>query len=34
YMKRTARGRMATELAYKHLKIKPAQGWEVCLMFN
>ncbi|WPR74883.1 Holliday junction branch migration DNA helicase RuvB [Algoriphagus sp. NG3] len=26
YLKRTARGRMATELAYKHLKIKPAQG--------
>ena len=23
YMKRTSRGRMATELAYKHLKIKP-----------
>lgn len=23
YLKRTARGRMATELAYKHLKIKP-----------
>lgn len=26
YLKRTARGRMATELAYTHLKIKPAQG--------
>jgi Holliday junction DNA helicase RuvB len=23
YLKRTSRGRMATELAYKHLKIKP-----------
>ncbi|MFC3879558.1 Holliday junction branch migration DNA helicase RuvB [Algoriphagus namhaensis] len=26
YLKRTARGRMATELAYKHLKIKPNPG--------
>lgn len=26
YLKRTARGRMATELAYKHLNIKPSQG--------
>ena len=26
YLKRTARGRMATELAYKHLNIKPTQG--------
>jgi len=26
YLKRTARGRMATELAYNHLKIKPSQG--------
>ena len=26
YLKRTARGRMATELAYKHLKIKPNLG--------
>lgn len=26
YMKRTARGRMATELAYQHLKIKPNPG--------
>jgi Holliday junction DNA helicase RuvB len=26
YLKRTARGRMATELAYKHLKLKPRLG--------
>lgn len=26
YLKRTARGRMATELAYKHLKLKPKPG--------
>ncbi len=26
YMKRTSRGRMATELAYNHLKIKPTPG--------
>ena len=26
YMKRTSRGRMATELAYNHLKIKPIPG--------
>lgn len=26
YLKRTARGRMATEIAYKHLKIKPSTG--------
>lgn len=26
YLKRTSRGRMATELAYKHLKIKPNLG--------
>ena len=31
YLKRTSRGRMATELAYKHLKIKPNLGLVACL---
>ncbi|MFD2035862.1 Holliday junction branch migration DNA helicase RuvB [Belliella marina] len=34
YLKRTARGRMATELAYKHLKIKPNFGSETGSLFS
>ncbi|GAB2619805.1 Holliday junction branch migration DNA helicase RuvB [Belliella aquatica] len=34
YLKRTARGRMATELAYKHLKIKPNFGGETGSLFS
>jgi Holliday junction DNA helicase RuvB len=34
YLKRTARGRMATELAYKHLKIKPNLKGEMGSLFD
>ncbi|UJP66216.1 Holliday junction branch migration DNA helicase RuvB [Mongoliitalea daihaiensis] len=34
YLKRTARGRMATEQAYKHLKIKPDFGGQTGTLFG
>ena len=34
YLKRTARGRMATELAYKHLKIKPNTKGGTASLFD
>ena len=34
YLKRTSRGRMATELAYKHLKIKPNFGGGMGTLFD
>lgn len=34
YLKRTSRGRMATELAYKHLKLKPDFGSSTGLLFE
>ncbi|GGZ19156.1 Holliday junction ATP-dependent DNA helicase RuvB [Echinicola pacifica] len=34
YLKRTSRGRMATELAYKHLKIKPNMGGQSGSLFG
>ena len=34
YLKRTARGRMATEMAYNHLKIKPNLKGETGSLFD
>ena len=34
YIKRTSRGRMATELAYRHLKIKPNMGGGMGTLFE
>lgn len=34
YLKRTSRGRMATELAYKHLKLKPGIGGQTGSLFG
>ena len=33
YLKRTSRGRMATEMAYKHLKLKPDFGGSTGSLF-
>lgn len=34
YLKRTSRGRVATELAYKHLKVKPPMGGGMGSLFD